>query len=105
MTSHLTCALQVIKLPNERVLALFHHSFLQFLHMVEIGQKVHNTTNSRQPVSCILQILTIFTLYSGRPGTGLSVNNKRKVRQATVKISRGGGGGGEGLPDMSAETA
>ena len=33
-----------------------------------------------------------FNLYSGRPKVGLSVNNKEKVRQATVKISRGGGG-------------
>ena len=28
-----------------------------------------------------------------RPRVGLSVNNKQKVRQAMVKISRGGGGG------------
>ena len=60
-------AFEVIKLPNERVIGLFHHFFLQFLHMVEIGQKAHNTTISRTPVPCILQILTTFNLYSGRP--------------------------------------
>ena len=47
MTLHLTCAFQVIKLPNERVIALFHHFFLQFLHITEICQKAHNTTTSR----------------------------------------------------------
>ena len=31
-----------------------------------------------------------FNFYSGRPRVGLSVNNKEKVRQAMVKISRGG---------------
>ena len=43
---------------------------------------------------------------------GLSVNNKQKVRQAMVKISRGGGGGGEVVgnhlppwPEKSAEMA
>ena len=44
MTLHLTCAFKVITLPNERVTALFHHFFLQFLHIVEIGEKGHNTT-------------------------------------------------------------
>ena len=92
MTLHLTCAFQVITLPNERVIALVHYFFLQFLHIVEIDQKAHNTTTLRPPVPCILQILTIFNLYSGRPRVGLSVNNKQKVRQAMmVKISRGGG--------------
>ena len=90
MTLHLTCAFEVIKLPNKRVIALFHHVFSQFLHIVEIGQKARNTTTSRPPVPCILQILTTFNLYSGRPRVGLSVNNKQKVRQAMVKISRGG---------------
>ena len=78
-------------MPYERVIALFHHFFLQFLHIVEIGQKPHNTTTSRPPVPSILQILTIFNLYSGRPRMGLSVNSKQKVRQAKVKISGGGG--------------
>ena len=32
-----------------------------------------------------------FNLCSGRPRVGLSVNNKEKVREAMVKISRGGG--------------
>ena len=50
MTLHLTCAFEVIKLTNERVIALYHHFFLQFLHLIEIGQKVHNSTTSRPPV-------------------------------------------------------
>ena len=87
MTLHLTCAFQVIRLPNERVIALFHHFFLQFLHIVKIDQKAHNTTTSIPPVPCILQILTTFNLYSGRPRVGLSVSNKQKVRQAMIKIS------------------
>ena len=91
MLLHLTCAFEVTTLPNERVTALFHHFFLQFRHIVEIDQKAHNTTMSRPPVPCILQILTTFNLYSGRPRMGLSVNNKQKVRQAMVKISRGWG--------------
>ena len=41
MTLHLACAFQVIKLPNERVVALFHHFFLQFLHVAE-SVKHHN---------------------------------------------------------------
>ena len=76
-------------LIKELYIALFHHFFLQFLHIFEIGQKAHNTTNSRPPVPCILQILTTFNLYSGRPRVDLSVNNKQKVRQAMFKISRG----------------
>ena len=86
MLIHLTCALEVITLSNERVIALF---FLQLQHIVEIDQKAHNTTTSGPPVLCILQILTTFNLYSGRPRVGLSVNNMQKVRQAMVKISRG----------------
>ena len=89
MILHITCAFQVTKLHNKRVMALFHHFFLQFLNIVEIGQKTHNTTTSRPPVSSILQILTTFNLYSGRPRMGLSVNNKQKVRQAMGMISRG----------------
>ena len=89
MTFNLTCAFEVITLPNERVIALFHHFFLQFRHIVEIDQKVHNTTTSRPSVPCILQILTTFNLFSGRPRVDLSVNNKQKVRQAIVKILRG----------------
>ena len=77
---------KVIKLPNESVIALFHHFFLQFLHIVEIGQETDNTTTSRPHIQCILQILTTVKLYSGRPRMGLSVNNKQKVRQAMVKI-------------------
>ena len=54
------CAFEVIKLPNERVIALFHHFFLQFVPIAEIGQKAHNTTTSGPPVPCISQILTAF---------------------------------------------
>ena len=89
MALHLTCAIEVITLPSERVIVLFHHFFLQFLHIVEIGQKAHNTTTSTPSDPCILQILTTFNLYSGRSRVGLSVNNKQKVRQAMVKISSG----------------
>ena len=89
MTLHLTCAFQVITLLNERVIALFHHFFLQFLNIFEIEQKAHNTTTSRPPIPYILQILKTFNVYSGRPRVGLSVNKKQKVRQAMVKISRG----------------
>ena len=88
MTLHLTCAFQVITLPNKRGIITF---FLQFLHIVEIDQKAHNTTTSRPPVPSSLQILTTFNLSSGRPRVGLSANNKQKVRQVMVKISRGGG--------------
>ena len=45
---------------------------------------------SRAPVPCILQILTTFNLYSGRPRVGLSVNNKQMVGEAMVKVSRRG---------------
>ena len=47
MTLHITCAFQVIELYNERVIALFHHFFLQFLHILEIGQKAHYIPTSR----------------------------------------------------------
>ena len=80
MLLHLTCAFEVITLPNERVIALFHHFFLQFRHIIEIDQKMDNTTTSRPHVPCILQILTTFNLYSGRPRVGLSVNNKQWLR-------------------------
>ena len=40
MTLHLTCAFEVIKLNNERVITLFHHFFLQLLHIIEIEQKL-----------------------------------------------------------------
>ena len=49
-----------------------------------------NTTTSRPPVPSIIQILTTSYLYSGRPKTGPSVDNKQKIRQAVVKISGGG---------------
>ena len=71
MTLDLTCAFEVIILPNKRVMALFHHFFSPFVHIPEISQKAHNTTTSRTPVPCILQILTTFNSYSGRPNMGL----------------------------------
>ena len=88
MILQLTSAFYVINLPNERVITLFHHFFLQFLHIVEIDQKTHNATTSRPPVPSILQILTTSNLYSVRPRMGLSVNNKQRARQAMVKTSR-----------------
>ena len=60
MTLHLTCAFEVIILPNESVIALFHHFFIQFEHIAEIGQNGHNTTTSRLPAPCISQILRTF---------------------------------------------
>ena len=74
-----------LKLANERFIVLFHDFFLQ---IAEIGQKAYNTTTARPSVQCILQMLTIFNLYSGRPRVGLSVDINQKVRQAMVKISR-----------------
>ena len=71
MTFHLTRAFEVIKLSNVRVIALFHHFFLQFVHVTEISQKVHSATASRPPVLCILQILTTVDLYSDRAMMGL----------------------------------
>ena len=101
MLLHLTCAFEVITLPNERVIALFHHFFLQFQLFVEIDQKAHNTTTSRPPVPCILQILTTFNLYSCRPRVGLSVNNKQWLR-----FQEEGGNHPPPLwPDMLAEMA
>ena len=49
MLLHLTCAFEVITLPNERVIALFHHCFLQFRHVIEIDQKVHDGHNFKTP--------------------------------------------------------
>ena len=48
ITLELTCALQVIKLSNERVIALFHYFFLQFSHIAEICQ----TPQLQDPLSC-----------------------------------------------------
>ena len=67
MTLHITCAFQVIKLLNERVIALFLYFFLQYIHIAEISQ----TRDSEPPVPCISQILTAFNLYTGRPRIGL----------------------------------
>ena len=90
MLLHLTCAFEVITLPNERVISLFHHFFLQFQHIVEIDQKAHNTTISRSPVPCILQILTTFNLYSGRPRVGLSVNTSKRSDKQWLRFQEGG---------------
>ena len=59
-------------------LTLFHPFFLQFVRIAEIGQKVNNTTTSRPPVPYILQILTTFNLYSGKPRVSLLANNKKR---------------------------
>ena len=37
MTLHLACTFQAIKLPNERVIARFNHSSLQFLYIAEMS--------------------------------------------------------------------
>ena len=79
----------MLTLPNERVVALFHHFFLQFLHIVEIDQKAHNSTTSRPTVPCILQILATFNLYSGRPRVGQSVNNRQKVDKQWLRFLEG----------------
>ena len=92
MLLHLTCAFEVITFPNKRVIALFHHFFLQFRHIVEIDQKVHDTTTSRPPVPCILQILTTFNLYSGRPRVGLSGNTSKKSDKQWLRFQEGGSG-------------
>ena len=86
MTLLLTGVFKSFNCPIKK-LTLLDHFFLHILHVYQIGQKAHNTTISRPPVSSILQILTTVNLYSGRPRMGLSVNNKQKIRQAVVKIS------------------
>ena len=92
MLLHLTCAFEIVTLLNERVIALFHHFFITFSYNFDISLKSMKKDITlqlqRPPVPCILQILTTFNLYSGGPRVGLSVNNKEKVRQAMVKISR-----------------
>ena len=97
MTSYLTCGFQVIKLPNERVIALFHHFLLQFLHVTEISGKAHNTTTSRPPVSCISQILTIILVDLG--WIYKSTISKRSDKQ-WLRFKEGGP-----WPDMLAKMA
>ena len=94
MTLHLTCAFEVVKVPNERIIALF----LTFSYNFYILLKKLITPQLQEP-PCILELLTTFSLYSSRPRIGLSVNNTQKLKQAMVKISEGG------CPDMSAEMA
>ena len=60
MTLHLTCAFEIITLPNERVTTLFHNFFLRFVCIAKIGQKAHDTITSRPPVPCISQTATTF---------------------------------------------
>ena len=108
MLLHLTCAFEGITLPNERVIELFHHFSYNFDISLKSIKKRITPQLQDPPVPCILQILTTFNLYSGRPGVDLSVNNKQKVRQAMVKTSRGGGGGWQPpppRPEMLAEMA
>ena len=86
------------------------YNFYVHVSLKSVKIKVHNTTTSIPPVPFILKILTTFDLYSGRLRMSLSVNNKQKVRQAMVKISRKGGGGGVATiplcwPPMLAEMA
>ena len=59
-----TCAFEVIMLPNKKDRALF-------LTIAEISLKVHNTRTLIPPVQCMSQILTTFNLYSGRAMLGL----------------------------------
>ena len=82
VTLHLTCAFQVIKLPIERVIALFNYSFLQFLHIAESV----NHQNFKYPFPGHFTNIDNFNLYSDRPSMGLQDNNKQKVRQAMTKI-------------------
>ena len=51
MTLHLTCAFEVIKLPNERVLVVFHHFFLQFLYISLKSVKKLITPQLQDPLS------------------------------------------------------
>ena len=51
MLLHLICTSEVITLPNERVIALFHQFFSQFQHIVEIDQKAHDTLQLQNPLS------------------------------------------------------
>ena len=67
-----------------------NHFFLQFVNIAEKSQKaIINTTTSRSPVLCISQILTTFNLYSGKPGMGLSVNNKKTSDKQWVRFKEG----------------
>ena len=70
MTLHLTCVFEVIILPNKKVIELFHHFFIQFLHIAEIGQKAHNIRTLIPLAPCISQTPTTFNLYFGRAKVG-----------------------------------
>ena len=67
------------------------HFFITFSYNFYISSKSVEkliTPQLQDPMyPSILQTLTTFNLYSSRPGMGLSVNIKQKVRQAMVKIS------------------
>ena len=102
MLLHLTCAFEVITLPNERVIVLFHHFFLQFRHIVEIDQKVQNTTTSRPPVPCILQILTtLICILVDLEWVYQSTTSKRSDKQWLRSQEGGGGGGGNHTPPLA----
>ena len=88
MLLHLTRAFEVITLPNEKVIALFHHFFLQFRHIVEIDEKAHH--NFKTPVPCILQILTTFNLYSGTPRVGYQSTTCKRSDKQWLRFQKGG---------------
>ena len=86
MNLHLTSNFEVIILSDKRAMALFHHFFLQFVHIIEICQKAYYTTTSRPPAPRNSQILKTFKLYSVKARMGQYLNTKQKVKQAMVKI-------------------
>ena len=59
MTLNLTCAFEVLILPNERVFALFHHFSLQVVHISLKSVQKRMTPQLQDPVQCISQILPI----------------------------------------------
>ena len=79
MILSITCASEVIMLPNKKVKSLF----LTISTITEISQKVHftrtlNFTRAEPPVQCMSQILTTFNMYSGRAMVGLYIHGKDK---------------------------
>ena len=63
----ITCAFEAIMLSNNKVRALF----LTISTIAEITLKVHFTRNLIPPIPCMSQILTTFSMYSGRAMVGL----------------------------------
>ena len=76
MNLHLTCAFEVIILPTEGVIVVFHHFFLQFMHIVEMGQKAHSTITSLAFHKYLLLLICSLVDLS---------NNNQKVRQGMAK--------------------